>query len=452
MAQNVTAGTGPNPQLTFDNNNHLSGSPYVTDAAGNVTYDGFHSYTYDAEGRIAEVDSNTATYVYDSSGRRVEAAGSGWKYDFVYDLAGRLLSSVNGQNAWNATEIYAGGRHLATYFGGTTTFNHTDWLGTERARSNTSGALVETCVSLPFGDGFSCSGPDTSPLHFTGQYHDAESNLDHFWFRQYASAEGRWLMPDPAGFSAANPANPQTWNRYGYIVNDPTNQTDPLGSYPPACTDDECFAVCLGMFAYMTPTGPVESCGSFTWFLPMLWPLPRGGRRSPVENPGTSSGSGGKHIGGPSLNGETLGIPSGMRMNPGNIWSVLLPIDPGCEFGPCVPIANNFGAGEVAAAGATLEGICLIAEPCGVGEAIFGGIFIGTVAAIDAFRYFAKGGPQNIPPSWVTDRPLPGESADEFARRVCTARYGNVAGCDRDCSSSGPSCHNLCGAVGKTKR
>jgi len=40
-------------------------------------------------------------------------------------------------------------------------------------------------------------------------------------------------------------------------------------------------------------------------------------------------------------------------------------------------------------------------------------------------------GRENIPPSWVTDRPRPGESADEFARRVCTARYGNVAGCGR---------------------
>jgi hypothetical protein len=31
-----------------------------------------------------------------------------------------------------------------------------------------------------------------------------------------------------------------------------------------------------------------------------------------------------------------------MRLNPGNIWSVLLPIDPGCEFGTvCVPLGTG---------------------------------------------------------------------------------------------------------------
>ncbi|HZQ17860.1 MAG TPA: hypothetical protein VFA90_03990 [Terriglobales bacterium] len=30
------------------------------------------------------------------------------------------------------------------------------------------------------------------------------------------------------------------------------------------------------------------------------------------------------------------------------------------------------------------------------------------MAAIDTYHHFAKGGPQNIPPIWVTDRPQPG--------------------------------------------
>jgi hypothetical protein len=61
-----------------------------------------------------------------------------------------------------------------------------------------------------------------------------------------------------------------------------------------------------------------------------------------------------------------------------------------------------------------------------------GAVVVGTVAvgAYEGYKiHQAKGGKQNIPPSWVTDRPRPGESADDFARRVCTARYGNVAGC-----------------------
>ena len=49
--QNVTAGSGPSPQLAFNaSNNHVTNSGYVYDAAGNLTSDGIHSYTYDAEG------------------------------------------------------------------------------------------------------------------------------------------------------------------------------------------------------------------------------------------------------------------------------------------------------------------------------------------------------------------------------------------------------------------
>lgn len=40
---------------------------------------------------------------------------------------------------------------------------------------------------------------------------------------------GRWLSPDPAGLSAANPANPQTWNRYAYVGGNPLSFADPSG-------------------------------------------------------------------------------------------------------------------------------------------------------------------------------------------------------------------------------
>lgn len=74
-------------------------------------------------------------------------------------------------------------------------------------------------------------------------------------------------------------------------------------------------------------------------------------------------------------------------------------------------------------------GICIILEPCGAS--------VGTVVAIGAaavgiasaaylgYQYFAKGGPQNIVPSWAEgERPLPGETAADFAKRLCDQRYG----------------------------
>jgi uncharacterized protein RhaS with RHS repeats len=40
---------------------------------------------------------------------------------------------------------------------------------------------------------------------------------------------GRWIQSDPAGLAASDPSNPQTWNRYAYVGNNPLIATDPLG-------------------------------------------------------------------------------------------------------------------------------------------------------------------------------------------------------------------------------
>jgi hypothetical protein len=35
--------------------------------------------------------------------------------------------------------------------------------------------------------------------------------------------------PDPAGFAAVDPTNPQSWNRYAYVLNNPLAMVDPTG-------------------------------------------------------------------------------------------------------------------------------------------------------------------------------------------------------------------------------
>jgi len=49
--------------------------------------------------------------------------------------------------------------------------------------------------------------------------------------RYYGSNLGRFLTPDPFGGSAVA-ANPQSWNRYAYVNNDPINHNDPSGLAP----------------------------------------------------------------------------------------------------------------------------------------------------------------------------------------------------------------------------
>jgi len=40
------------------------------------------------------------------------------------------------------------------------------------------------------------------------------------------------MTPDPAGLAAVDPGNPQSWNRYAYVMNNPMNLIDPIGMAP----------------------------------------------------------------------------------------------------------------------------------------------------------------------------------------------------------------------------
>ena len=63
---------------------------------------------------------------------------------------------------------------------------------------------------------------------FTGKERDTESGNDYFGARYYASSMGRWMSPD-LPFADQNPENPQSWNLYGYVQNNPLNSIDTNG-------------------------------------------------------------------------------------------------------------------------------------------------------------------------------------------------------------------------------
>jgi len=63
---------------------------------------------------------------------------------------------------------------------------------------------------------------------YTGKERDAESGLDYFGARYYASNMGRWMSPDPSNWGV-DFHNPQTWNHYSYVGNNPLSNTDPNG-------------------------------------------------------------------------------------------------------------------------------------------------------------------------------------------------------------------------------
>ena len=64
---------------------------------------------------------------------------------------------LDGWGDWLHTDVWAGGRLLATYDGFGIHFPLTDPLGTKRIQANAYGAVDETCFSLPYGDGLNLS-------------------------------------------------------------------------------------------------------------------------------------------------------------------------------------------------------------------------------------------------------------------------------------------------------
>jgi RHS repeat-associated protein len=61
-------------------------------------------------------------------------------------------------------------------------------------------------------------------------YRDQKTGFDHAINRYYWSGLGRFLSPDPY-VTSGGAAEPQNWNRYAYVKNDPANWNDPRGLY-----------------------------------------------------------------------------------------------------------------------------------------------------------------------------------------------------------------------------
>jgi RHS repeat-associated protein len=180
---------------------------------------------------------------------------------YVLGQGGEQLTTLtwnNGASTWQSTNVYGEGKLLATYDmianpaytpGGQAPqqiealhFQLTDPLGTRRVQTNSAAEAELDCQSLPFGDQQSCfpdpNAPNNeadedatgtqTPIHFTNKQHDNESGNDYFGARYNSSVMGCWMSPD-LPFADQDPSNPQSWNLYGYVRNNPLNSIDDSG-------------------------------------------------------------------------------------------------------------------------------------------------------------------------------------------------------------------------------
>lgn len=234
ITKNVpNGGTGITFLPTYDpSKNWITALPGVTpttDANGQMTYDGTHNYTWDAEGKMHALDTTTLTY--DALGRMVETAVSSTYTQIVYGPQGRF-ATMNGQTLVRAFIPSPGAQVVYTSASLNTTnkiayYRHADHLGSSRLATTPTRTLYSSTAYAPFGEPYSQAG--TTDLSFTGQDQDTVSGIHDFPARKYPPVQGRWLSPDPAGLAAVNPASPQSWNRYAYVLNNPLSLVDPLG-------------------------------------------------------------------------------------------------------------------------------------------------------------------------------------------------------------------------------
>jgi RHS repeat-associated protein len=191
-------------------------------------------FVFDGENRIATATVTkgvgAVSYGYDGDGRRVTSTVGGVTTTFVYDAFGAMVAEY-GSALGNSGCLSC----LVTV----------DHLGSTRVVWDAAGgAPVRLYDYSPFGEEVNATlragdarypAPiypvstrnDVGPM-FTGQTRDSETGLDYFRARHMSSPAGRFVSPD-APFVDQRAGDPQSWNLYGYVRNNPLAYVDPTG-------------------------------------------------------------------------------------------------------------------------------------------------------------------------------------------------------------------------------
>jgi len=122
--------------------------------------------------------------------------------------------------------------------GGSTSYLlHSDALGSTTMETDQAGSVNMDALFYPWGQWFQWTGPgfwaSYAGLGLTnvGDVYPAQH-------RNYQATLGRWLTPDPGGVKVVKLNNPQTWNMYAYVTDNPTSRNDPSGLYTANCSED----------------------------------------------------------------------------------------------------------------------------------------------------------------------------------------------------------------------
>ncbi len=254
----ISASSGAVPAFNYGYNydtvgNMLTGRgstyTYTVYPAHAPTSDGFCSYGYDPNGSMSQSLCGTAkrlfTWNYDNKLASVSDATKTYGM-YNYDYAGKRVKKVEGtittlnpfphyrtKNGAVTKYYFANGERIAERTGGTAATNvyyyHSDHLGSSNEVSNSTGAEVKATLFYPYGEDRAWTGTKTLDFKYTGQEYDASTGLHNYGARYYNANFMHFISPDS---TVPDRSNPQTFNRYAYVVNNPLKYKDPTGNDP----------------------------------------------------------------------------------------------------------------------------------------------------------------------------------------------------------------------------
>jgi RHS repeat-associated protein len=153
----------------------------------------------------------------------MKAVSTGLQTVYVYDIGGKLVA-----------EYSSGAASVPPCH---TCFLSTDHLGSTRLVTDENGTTVSRHDYIPFGEEIAANTggrdgtfgtQDFVNQKFTGKERDQETGLDFFGARYMSGVEGRFVSPDQP-LEDQQAGDPQSWNLYSYVRNNPLKNIDPFG-------------------------------------------------------------------------------------------------------------------------------------------------------------------------------------------------------------------------------
>ncbi|MCP4746644.1 MAG: hypothetical protein GY874_10975 [Desulfobacteraceae bacterium] len=226
LAGNMTAKTGKGAFKVAsweDSTKHIRPKSVIYQAG--IEGNSGRQITYNQENKPTQITYNgtTTSLEYDGDGNRIKKSGNGSTTIYV----GGLYEIRENEILIN---VFAGSSRIATIKNGQAFYTHSDHLGSTSLVTNANGVRVEEIGYLPFGAtlfrNVYQNGYWDSVYRFTGQEYDAEYGLYNYNARLYDPVMCRFITADTI---VPDWTNPQSLNRYAYVINNPLKYIDPSG-------------------------------------------------------------------------------------------------------------------------------------------------------------------------------------------------------------------------------